>query len=103
MKTFVKFIGTLFNLGAHGLAGESGAVEGVLVRKHDWESTTKKASNRSWDKVKPTLVSQRVLCILMNVFFIFQTPGLCCRQEFSSNILQGPKSIEIITRINVPW
>ncbi|XP_044730255.1 spectrin beta chain isoform X2 [Chrysoperla carnea] len=25
--------------------------EGNLVRKHEWESTTKKASNRSWDKV----------------------------------------------------
>lgn len=25
--------------------------EGVLQRKHEWESTTKKASNRSWHKV----------------------------------------------------
>jgi len=25
--------------------------EGALSRKHEWESTTKKASNRSWDKV----------------------------------------------------
>uniref|UniRef100_A0ABD2X9X6 Spectrin beta chain n=1 Tax=Trichogramma kaykai TaxID=54128 RepID=A0ABD2X9X6_9HYME len=25
--------------------------EGVLVRKHEWESTTKRATNRSWDKV----------------------------------------------------
>ena len=25
--------------------------EGVLQRKHEWESTTKKASNRSWQKV----------------------------------------------------
>uniref|UniRef100_A0A2I9LPS6 Spectrin beta chain n=1 Tax=Centruroides hentzi TaxID=88313 RepID=A0A2I9LPS6_9SCOR len=25
--------------------------EGLLVRKHEWESTTKKASNRSWDKI----------------------------------------------------
>lgn len=32
-------------------SGEYGAVEGVLTRKHEWESTTKKASNRSWDKV----------------------------------------------------
>ncbi|CAH0387321.1 unnamed protein product [Bemisia tabaci] len=28
-----------------------GNLEGVLNRKHEWESTTKKASNRSWDKV----------------------------------------------------
>merc|ERR1719412_1571719 len=26
-------------------------VEGMLYRKHEWENTTKKASNRSWDKV----------------------------------------------------
>lgn len=39
------------DLGAHGLAGEAGAAEGILTRKHDWESTTKKASNRSWEKV----------------------------------------------------
>ncbi|XP_070506050.1 spectrin beta chain isoform X5 [Chironomus tepperi] len=32
-------------------AGEDGVIEGILVRKHEWESTTKKASNRSWDKI----------------------------------------------------
>merc|ERR1719266_621846 len=26
-------------------------LEGMLVRKHEWESTTKKASNRSWEKL----------------------------------------------------
>merc|ERR1712223_1043315 len=26
-------------------------LEGMLVRKHEWENTAKKASNRSWDKV----------------------------------------------------
>lgn len=39
-------------LGAQSLAGEAGGAEGVLTRKHDWESTTKKASTRSWDKVR---------------------------------------------------
>lgn len=32
--------------------GDADAVEGTLTRKHEWEHTTKKASNRSWDKVK---------------------------------------------------
>lgn len=32
-------------------AGEDGVIEGNLIRKHEWESTTKKSSNRSWDKV----------------------------------------------------
>lgn len=25
--------------------------EGILTRKHEWENTTIKASNRSWDKI----------------------------------------------------
>lgn len=37
-----------------GAQGDSSGAEGVLVRKHDWESTTKKAANRSWDKVCST-------------------------------------------------
>ncbi|KAL4715681.1 hypothetical protein ACJJTC_006260 [Scirpophaga incertulas] len=32
-------------------AGEDEGVEGTLVRKHEWESAAKRASNRSWDKV----------------------------------------------------
>jgi len=34
--------------GATPAAGEN---EGYVTRKHEWDSTTKKASNRSWDKV----------------------------------------------------
>ncbi|XP_039294197.1 spectrin beta chain isoform X2 [Nilaparvata lugens] len=32
-------------------AAEENQLEGTLVRKHEWEATTKKASNRSWDRV----------------------------------------------------
>ncbi|KPI92466.1 Spectrin beta chain [Papilio xuthus] len=32
-------------------AGEDEGFEGTLMRKHEWESGTKRASNRSWDKV----------------------------------------------------
>ncbi|KAG4068736.1 hypothetical protein HA402_002427 [Bradysia odoriphaga] len=32
-------------------SGGDADVEGTLTRKHEWEHTTKKASNRSWDKV----------------------------------------------------
>jgi len=35
----------------HSTADEDVIIEGSLNRKHEWESTTKKASNRSWDKV----------------------------------------------------
>merc|ERR1711953_1362827 len=36
-------------------------IEGMLVRKHEWESTTKKASNRSWDKVCVVLKGTKML------------------------------------------
>ncbi|XP_011882724.1 PREDICTED: spectrin beta chain isoform X2 [Vollenhovia emeryi] len=36
--------------------------EGPLQRKHEWESTTKKASNRSWDKVYMVIRGQS-LCV----------------------------------------
>jgi len=36
-------------------AGEAEHHEGILVRKHEWESINKKASNRSWDKLYVTL------------------------------------------------
>merc|ERR1719356_1860043 len=36
-------------------------LEGMLVRKHEWESTTKKASNRSWDRICVVLKGSRVL------------------------------------------
>ncbi|XP_022245252.1 spectrin beta chain-like isoform X3 [Limulus polyphemus] len=32
-------------------AEEGVQFEGMLARKHEWESTTKKASNRSWEKI----------------------------------------------------
>merc|ERR1712176_186207 len=35
-------------------------LEGILVRKHEWESTTKKASNRSWEKICVVLKGHRI-------------------------------------------
>ncbi|XP_018330207.1 spectrin beta chain isoform X2 [Agrilus planipennis] len=34
---------------------EESGLEGILTRKHEWENTTTKASNRSWDKVYTVL------------------------------------------------
>ena len=34
--------------------------EGMLTRKHEWESTTKKASHRSWDKVYCVLANRQL-------------------------------------------
>jgi len=37
-----------------------GELEGMLVRKHEWESTTKKASNRSWDRICVVLKGSQI-------------------------------------------
>ena len=34
--------------------------EGLLTRKHEWESTAKKASHRSWDKVYCVLAKRQL-------------------------------------------
>merc|ERR1711910_189303 len=38
-----------------------GELEGMLVRKHEWESTTKKASNRSWEKLCVVLKGTQIV------------------------------------------
>lgn len=35
--------------------------EGTLVRKHEWENTTKKASNRSWEKLYMVIRGQTLV------------------------------------------
>jgi len=39
----------------HEQKGADGELEGMLGRKHAWETTTKKAAHRSWDKVYTVL------------------------------------------------
>jgi len=43
---------------AASVDGEEGSISGLLVRKHQWESTTKKASHRGWDKVFVVLTNR---------------------------------------------
>lgn len=87
------------------MAGEAGGAEGVLTRKHDWENTTKKASNRSWDKVRhcATLnfifVDRKSPLILICVIF---RAGLRRCKKQPSNILQGPEGIEGHARNHFP-
>uniref|UniRef100_A0A1B6LLG0 PH domain-containing protein n=1 Tax=Graphocephala atropunctata TaxID=36148 RepID=A0A1B6LLG0_9HEMI len=42
-------------------AAEESHLEGLLVRKHEWENTTKKASNRSWDKLYSVVRGTKLL------------------------------------------
>lgn len=51
-----------------GAQGDASGAEGILVRKHDWESTTKKAANRSWDKVSAGIFLQECQHV-GNLFF----------------------------------
>lgn len=82
--------------------GDAGGAEGVLTRKHDWESATKKASTRSWDKV--ILSTKFRLVQKLNSICVRIVPtGLCCSKKQSFDILQGPKSIEGLAREYVPW
>lgn len=54
-------------------AGEDG-FEGTVSRKHEWESTTKKASNRSWDKVYLVLRNGELAAYKVS----FTHFSLCC-------------------------
>ena len=49
----------MIHLDRPSATGEDGVIEGLLTRKHEWESTTKKASNRSWDKVNIFLIENK--------------------------------------------
>eukprot|EP00106_Octopus_bimaculoides_P014006 XP_014781448.1 PREDICTED: spectrin beta chain-like [Octopus bimaculoides] len=48
----------------HQLAGapEAEHLEGALIRKHEWETQTKKASNRSWEKAYIILQANELSC-----------------------------------------
>ena len=46
--------------GASASSPDDQSFDGMLSRKHEWESTTKKASNRSWDKVFCVLTNKQM-------------------------------------------
>ena len=65
------------------VAGGDDVYEGTVNRKHEWESTTKKASSRSWDKVYLTLrqgdlAVYKVITLLFLPFsFYFEKTKFC--------------------------
>merc|ERR1719391_1739775 len=46
---------------AHTTEGADGELEGMLGRKHAWENMTKKAANRSWDRVCCVMKGAQIL------------------------------------------
>ncbi|KAK8720528.1 hypothetical protein OTU49_013268 [Cherax quadricarinatus] len=73
-------------------SGDEDQLEGSLVRKHEWESTTKKASNRSWDKV--------FLVLRGNMLFFYKdrksyqaAPDVYFRAEAPCDVSGGQASI----------
>ncbi|KAB7501026.1 Spectrin beta chain [Armadillidium nasatum] len=73
-------------------SGDEDQLEGTLVRKHEWESTTKKASNRSWDKL---------YCVLRGPKLMFykdskgsrSTPEVYYRGETPIDVTGGQASV----------
>ncbi|KAL7639380.1 UNVERIFIED_CONTAM: hypothetical protein RMT77_009881 [Armadillidium vulgare] len=73
-------------------SGDEDQLEGTLVRKHEWESTTKKASNRSWDKL---------YCVLRGSKLMFykdskgsrSTPEVYYRGETPIDVTGGQASV----------
>lgn len=95
---FVFFVTNL----AQSPGAESGAVEGILTRKHEWESTTKKASNRSWDKVSES--NHHLKQHLVNtMLFSPLHSGIHCCSWCPPSILQRPEVIQVCAGANVPW
>lgn len=66
-------------------SGEDGVIEGVLTRKHEWESTTKKASNRSWDKVIDDHILLKTFCSHNKIF-------LRCMSSHASDAFHSTKT-----------
>jgi len=70
------------------LEASDGELEGMLVRKHEWESHSKKASTRSWDRI----------CVVMKGGQIYfykdhksykETPNVTFRGESPIDLLNG--------------
>ncbi|XP_074603103.1 spectrin beta chain-like [Brevipalpus obovatus] len=64
------------------------AIQGNLNRKHVWESTTKKASNRSWEKGLYTVVRGNLLCIYKDPKHFKQEPEKYLRGEKPIDLTQ---------------
>merc|ERR1719450_1367255 len=55
-------------------------VSGMLTRKHEWESHSKKASNRSWDKIYVVLMGTQIIFYVDNENYRTD-PGVTFRWE----------------------
>lgn len=82
-------------------SSEEGVVEGILTRKHEWESTTKKASNRSWDKV--IILKQPLFHFPYCTNHCVRFPGLLLCEIGSLHILQGPEDGKNYPRTDMAW
>jgi spectrin beta len=63
-----------------------GELEGMLVRKHEWESTTKKASNRSWEKI----------CVVLKESQIFFYKDQKTYRTHPGDTFKGEPSVDLI-------
>merc|ERR1712032_1497076 len=63
-----------------------GELEGMLVRKHEWESTTKKASTRSWEKI----------CVVLKESQIFFYKDQKTYRSHPGDTFKGEPSVDLI-------
>lgn len=86
-------------------SGEDGVIEGVLTRKHEWESTTKKASNRSWDKVRfCSFKNQKNLICFQIIFFLTRFLSCHALDAFHSTRIRNHPNLSQIkhSAVNQP-
>lgn len=77
---FLCMVSNILMLCTERSGTEEEVLEGVLVRKHEWETNTKKASNRSWDKVF-VVVRGGTLACYKDVKAARSAPEQCFRGE----------------------
>ncbi|XP_074602834.1 spectrin beta chain-like isoform X2 [Brevipalpus obovatus] len=68
-------------------------VEGILNRKHVWESTTRRASNRSWEKGLYTVLRGTHLCVYKDGKHFKQEPDRFLRGERPVDLTQAVAEI----------
>ncbi|XP_015783267.1 spectrin beta chain isoform X3 [Tetranychus urticae] len=66
---------------AAGTSDEDIVLENILNRKHVWESTTKRASNRSWEKGIYAVLRGSSLCVFKDQKHFKQEPDRYLRNE----------------------
>jgi len=78
--------------GGRTVEGADGELEGMLGRKHAWETTTKKAAHRSWDRVF-TVLNGNLLNFYKDSKSYRSAPEATYRSESAVDLLGGEAEV----------